>query len=132
MNELNISGACSLNSEEIFKGDELKIDMGGAGIIDLEVDIKELKLFISGAGAVKLAGNVDRQQIDMSGAGGYEASDLVSKFCEINISGVGNADIYVLEKLQATISGLGGINYKGKPEVIESDVSGLGVIQCTT
>lgn len=122
------SGAAVIKSEDVITGDYLRLDMSGAGAIDLEVDLKALKINISGAGAIELAGNVLEQNIQMSGAGGLDAYDLVSQKCKIDISGVGGAGVTVKKKLEATVSGVGGINYRGNPEEVNSNVTGLGTI----
>ena len=64
----------------------------------------------------------------MSGAGDLEAYDLVSKYCKITLSGIGSAEIFVEEELEASISGVGGISYRGNPNKVRDDISGLGRI----
>ena len=126
--EIDIEGACALTSEDIIDTDYLKIDMGGAGALELELDVEELSLNIAGAGAVQLKGYAKIMDVNMSGAGGLSAFDLKTRKCNIDISGVGSADINVEDELSATIGGMGGINYKGNPDIRRSDVSGLGKI----
>jgi len=65
----------------------------------------------------------------MSGAGGLDAFDLKAEYARIRISGVGGADIYVTKELDAKISGLGDVTYRGNPANIDKSVSGLGTIQ---
>lgn len=126
---IDVGGAATITSQEPIEGDYLNISMSGAGAVDLEVRMKVLKTSVSGAGAVELRGSVNEQHIQMSGAGGFDAYDLRSKSCEISISGVGSANIYVTESLDATVSGVGGITYKGNPQQVKTDVSGLGSIR---
>lgn len=128
LRSIDIGGAAHLTSDELVKGDYLRVSMAGAGSVDLEVDLKVLAIDISGAGAVRLRGQVIEQEIDMNGAGGLEADDLVSDRCMISISGVGGASIHVRETLEATVSGVGGITYKGNPKDVQTDISGVGQI----
>ncbi|WP_185154412.1 head GIN domain-containing protein [Fulvivirga sp. M361] len=128
LKSIDVSGAARISSGELIKGDYLRVNMAGAGAVDLEVDLKLLAVDISGAGAVKLRGHVIEQEIDMNGAGGLEADELISDDCTISISGVGGASIQVREKLEASVSGIGGITYKGNPSDVQTDVSGLGQI----
>jgi len=127
--DIRISGACEFSNEEPLVGEDLLIDMSGAGAVNLQLDVEDLRLDISGAGAVNLEGKTNSQKIRMSGAGGYKGFDLVSNSADIVISGIGGADILVLEKLDAEISGLGGISYRGGAEDVQTNVSGLGTIQ---
>ncbi|UII27879.1 DUF2807 domain-containing protein [Fulvivirga maritima] len=125
---ITIGGAASIESVEPIEGEYLRIGMSGAGAINLEVEVKALKINVSGAGAVELSGNAEEQSVQLSGAGGYEADELKSKNCTIEISGVGGASVYVEETLNASVSGVGGVSYKGNPEKVISNVSGLGSI----
>lgn len=125
---IELSGAVSLSNEGILKAEELNLDMSGAGSMELKLDVEILALSVSGAGAVELSGEVNEQTIDMSGAGGLDAYDLKSISCDINISGVGGATIYVTEKLYANVSGIGSISYHGNPTEVSTDVSGLGSV----
>ena len=122
------SGASVIESDDIITGDYLRLEMSGAGAIDLDLDLKALKINVSGAGAVELRGNVIEQNIQMSGAGGLDAKNLVSQKCKIEISGVGGASLNVKEQLDASVSGVGGITYRGNPADVNSNVSGLGTI----
>ncbi|GAA0892474.1 hypothetical protein GCM10009122_21530 [Fulvivirga kasyanovii] len=125
---INTSGAAVIKSDDVITGDYLRLEMSGAGVIDLEVELKALKINVSGAGAVELAGNVIEQNIQMSGAGGLEAYDLISQKSKIDISGVGGAAVTVKKQLEATVSGVGGISYRGNPEEVSTNVSGLGTV----
>lgn len=128
---IEVGGAATITSEEPIVGDYLNVTMSGAGAIDLEVNLKVLKTSVSGAGAVDFKGIADEHYIQMSGAGGLDAYNLQSKVCEVNISGVGGANIFVTESLAANVSGVGSISYKGNPQSVKKEVSGLGSIDRT-
>lgn len=122
------SGAAVITSEDSVTGDYLRLEMSGAGAMDLLLDVKALKVTVSGAGAVELKGKVIEQNIQMSGAGGLDAKDLISENCKVSISGVGGAAVHVTGVLNASVSGVGGITYRGNPTQVKSDISGLGTI----
>lgn len=128
LRSLDVGGAAVLRSDQTVEGDYLRISMAGAGAIELDVDLKALDLDLSGAGAVELSGRTVEQNIEMNGAGGLDAGKLISDRCDISISGVGGANINVREKLVASVSGIGGISYRGNPADVQSDVSGIGKI----
>jgi len=65
----------------------------------------------------------------LSGAGSFDAYALQSDKCEISLSGVDNARVNVREELDATITGLGNIEYIGDPEHITRTITGLGNIR---
>lgn len=125
---VSVGGASSLEGQDQITGDYLRVEMSGAGSIDLDVSLKALRVSISGAGAMDIRGEVIEQYIDMSGAGSLEAFELKSQTCEIELSGVGGASVFVEKRLEATVSGVGGVSYKGDPENVISNVSGIGSI----
>ena len=129
LNEINVAGAIELTNSNVHEGRRFTLFVSGAGNIDLDLDVDELRLKLSGAGMVQLKGKADEADIDMTGAGSLEAFDLRTNYCNVDISGVGGAEVYVSERLEAEVSGVGGIEYMGNPENVIRDVSGLGRIR---
>lgn len=83
---------------------------------------------LSGAGGFTLNGEKQpKLDIQISGAGDVYAFGMQLDHCNIIISGTGNCEIDVIDKLQVMVSGVGNIFYKGSPE-ISSDISGVGNI----
>jgi len=123
------TGSSSIEHEGTFVVSELEVDMTGTGSVRMALEAERLKLNLSGAGLVELMGMVDRQDITISGAGGYQAVELVSRDCHITLSGLGGAKVYVNNLLDATITGVGGIVYSGRPKVIEKQITGFGKIK---
>lgn len=123
------TGASKIANEGILKAGELMINLSGAGAIDLEIETEKVKVNLTGAGVISLSGETDIQETHISGAGGLEAKELLSNECSINLSGLGGAQVHAAEKLEATITGVGGIIYSGNPKVIERQVTGFGKIK---
>lgn len=128
LNSIEIGGVATIESDGPIVTDILELEISGAGSVDLEIEAQELDLRVSGASAIQLRGQVNELIIRMSGAGDIEAYDLVSKYCKITLSGIGSAEIYVEDELEAGISGVGGISYRGNPNKVRDNVSGLGRI----
>jgi len=129
LKEIRTMGAALIKNEDYLRSKDLEIRMDGAGVIDLKVYGEGLKVVLSGAGIVSLAGEVQEQELQLTGAGKLEAFDLVSEVCDISVGGLGSAEIYVTEKLNAKIEGVGSINYAGDPEDIVTEINGLGKIK---
>lgn len=87
-----------------------------------------LTVDISGSGGVTLGGTVVTQVVTISGAGDYDAEDLRSATAEITIEGAGDAVLQVADRLDATVGGVGSVEYIGDPQV-SSDVSGVGSVE---
>ncbi len=128
LDELRLGGAAKVSNQGMLKTEELKIKIDGAGLLDLSLNVEELDLQLDGAGAVNLDGKANKQRLSLSGAGNVSAFELESKDCEINLSGFGSAQVFVTENLNAEVSGVGGIRFKGDPRNIQREVTGLGNI----
>lgn len=124
LESITISGAGNLECDSL-EVQSLEINSSGAGNIELGITADNLEIGISGAGKVDLSGSVNTQALDISGAGSYNARDLESNQCEIDISGAGRAVVRVNEVLDIRISGLGSVEYYGSPSVTQN-VSGVG------
>lgn len=128
MSHIYSTGTSRINHEGILQAEELGIDLSGAGSVTLEIDTRSVKVEMSGAGVIELSGRTDIQEVHISGAGGMMSEHLRSRECDVNLSGLGGASVYVTEKLEASITGIGGITYSGHPQLIEKRVTGLGKI----
>lgn len=122
---VTLTGAGSFRLDEC-QADTFSIALSGAGditIADLTAD--NLDVALSGAGSIDVAGAVTAQDVDVSGVGDYNARLLESAEASVVASGVGSATVWVTEALDAEVTGVGGIDYYGSPQVTES-VSGIG------
>ncbi len=120
-----VSGSGNITSKSLFQADKMKVAISGSGDISLNVDTKELYCKISGSGGMKLKGKATEQNIAISGSGDISAFDLASETCTVSISGSGDCEVNVNNKLKASIAGSGDIAYKGDPSV-RSSIAGSG------
>ena len=63
-----------------------------------------------------------------SGAGDVNARELDADEVDVNISGAGDVEVTALKRIDARISGVGEIDYWGRPEKERTRVSGIGDI----
>jgi hypothetical protein len=125
---LKITGAARARSQRL-QSSELAIEIGGA--VELEIGSLEatrLQVKLPGAGRIKLAGKVTQQELSLSGAGAYQAKALESQTAHVRLDGAGKATVWVTGDLEASINGLGTVEYYGSPSVRQS-VHGLGTIK---
>jgi hypothetical protein len=127
LREISISGVGSIKCDNLTTAD-LSIDSSGAGSVDMNLTTTVFEVALSGAGKVNLTGQTQSQSIDISGAGSYNAKGFTSKDCEISISGLGRAVVNATDTLDVNMSGLGSVEYVGKPAVSQ-DISGGGNVK---
>lgn len=96
------------------------------GVVD-NVKAETFNVTLSGAGDLRAAGAADKVKIAISGAGNVDLGDVKCKSATVTMSGAGGAVVNSSENLNASISGVGSVRYKGKPE-IKKQISGTGAV----
>jgi hypothetical protein len=109
--------------------DLTRVALTGAGDADLiELETKKLDVTMTGVGSLTAGGSADHLTVTLSGSGSFQGEDFATKTATVTCSGVGNAVVNVSEKLDASVSGVGSIEYIGTPQVTEK-VSGIGKVK---
>jgi hypothetical protein len=106
-----------------------QFSLHGAGNVDIsDLFVPKFKLLLRGAGDVTVAGRVDRFDAMITGAGNCRADGLEARDVAVVISGVGDCEVHAVGTLDATVSGVGKVTYRGDPEIKRAAVSGMGSI----
>ncbi|MEQ9426833.1 MAG: head GIN domain-containing protein [Cyclobacteriaceae bacterium] len=129
LEEIEISGAVDLETKNMITANDFKIDFSGAGNANLELTAESLEVEMSGAGDIDISGKVDRQDVDISGVGTYAAYGLECAETEVDVSGVGSAQVVATQSIVAQTSGVGSVRYKGDPKKVKVDSSGIGKVK---
>ncbi len=103
--------------------------LSGIGSIDAKaVQGKQLSVSISGVGDVTVAGNADSLKLHISHVGTFHGEQFQTRQATVRNSGVGSAIVNVTDQLDATVSGVGSVQYVGSPHVRES-ARGVGRVK---
>lgn len=129
LKSIDCSGAVDITSTNKITSDVLKIDISGAGEVEMDIEADELISSISGAGEMDLDGTAKSHKIKISGAGDVDAVDLVVNKYDIHLSGASDCRINVLDELYVETSGASSIAYKGNPAKVEKKTSGASSIR---
>jgi hypothetical protein len=126
---IEVSGASDIKGQNrISNPENLKLEASGAGDIEMEVDAPEISAKISGSGSIRLKGQTKDLDIELSGAGHAYCFDLLSENTDVDISGAGSAEVFASIKLDAEVSGVGNVSYKGNATNVTQHVSGAGSV----
>lgn len=106
-----------------------KLNLTGVGDMSTvgDIDVTELDISLTGAGNFNLQGRAETLNIQLIGVGDVSAFTLLADIGNVNISGVGNTEVFISDELNVTITGVGTVFYKGSP-VISSTITGDGAV----
>lgn len=125
LDEIVISGNCKLKCDSLTS-DGLAVKVSGLGDLAFtQLDCNALNLKIGGRAEFTAAGRADQLQVHIGGSAEFMGGELASQTARIVIAGQGNATVRVADSLDITISGLGQVNYYGRPK-LRQVISGLG------
>ena len=108
-----------------LKAENVKVDLFGDGNVRTFAD-KTLEVDISGAGSFTGYGATNKLIIKCSGAGNINTEKLKAYDVDVELNGASKARVYVENKLNVNISGLGKVVYKGNPKEVKQNILGLG------
>ncbi len=117
LNNLELSGACTLEGKNTIVTENLIMKVSGASDIELAVRCSDLKISASGASDLKLTGDAAVLEIDASGASTIKAEKLLAGQAQIVGSGAATVKIDVTESLDAKASGASTILYRGNASI---------------
>ncbi len=129
LKRIDVSGAVDISTDGRITVPELSLDASGASDSEFDIAVQKLKLECSGASKMKFSGTAVDVNMDLSGASDIFGYDLLAVNYDIEISGAGNAQISVSNRIRAEISGAGSVKYKGSPTEVDQSVSGAGSIK---
>jgi hypothetical protein len=124
---IKLSGASDFKGN--LKAGVLMYQLTGASDYKGEVIANSIDIDGSGASKIELTGNVDDLAVEVSGASDAKLYNLTAKGAILRASGASNIGVTVTEILRANSSGASDINYKGNPNVKESNTSGASSIR---
>lgn len=108
----------------------IELERGSYGQYELSYDItlpyiEEVSMIGSGNVSVKDSMSAGYFKISILGSGNFSGFPLTATSCDVDISGSGECEITVLDRLDVIIDGSGSVYYKGSP-LIHEDITGSG------
>ena len=106
-----------------------RFGLSGSGKLDIAGYRQDsLDLRVTGDGDVTAAGAAKQVKLDISGSGEADLGGLATDGAEVTITGSGRARVGPKAWAKLDISGSGDVTLLGRPERVESHVSGSGSI----
>jgi hypothetical protein len=107
-------------------------NMTGVGSIEAKgIQGKQLTIDLTGVGNMAIEGSANSLDLRLNGIGSYRGDRFKTKQATVHSDGVGSAVLNVSDQLDASVSGMGSIEYIGSPKVQKSG-QGMGNIKQRT
>jgi hypothetical protein len=128
LEELELSGAVSVNSESLITGNLLKLEMSGANNVTLNVEFEKIISDLSGASRLTLSGTANTHQFEASGASSVNAESLKTESTIVEISGASSANVNA-EIIRGEVGGVSKLthNPEAKNEVDRSRTASVRI-----
>jgi Putative auto-transporter adhesin, head GIN domain len=123
-----VSGSGNISGKDRFFSEDFFINVSGSGNISLDLETQQLDSDVSGSGLIRLAGKSNSHDASITGSGKIRAFDMETRNASISITGSGDCNLNVSEKLQAKVTGSGDLRYKGRPQ-LSTKVTGSGSVE---
>ena len=122
-----VQGAAQVKMQGL-KTQSIYLTLKGAGELVVKgIEAGLVDISLPGAGVISVSGKTDRLQVSVKGAGSFDGPQLESREAVVSLKGVGKASVKATASLDATVDGVGAIEYFGEPQV-RQQVSGLGKV----
>jgi hypothetical protein len=128
LSAITVSGSGHVKFDAGISSNSLTLKLRGSGEMMGKVDVKKLDSHVSGSGNIKLSGTAEHSAVRVSGSGNFSAPELLTSISAAKVSGSGRAKINASEKVNAAVSGSGGVSYTGAAKDVNKSKSGSGEI----
>ena len=107
-----------------------EISINGSSNVDLDkIQTNHLKISLLGTADLNANGLVTRLELDVQGSGDANIKSLFADFATVSLLGSGDIILTAKKQLNATVSGVGDIQFFGNPVKISKKISGVGSIK---
>ena len=133
----------------VFRGDSAEIESTGSGSVHMTTYTREIyakgsgsgrsdltcydteyaKVTVSGSGGITIRGEAQRADLSSSGSGTLRGDEFKVKRANARAVGSGGIRIWAEESLEGSVSGSGGLRYKGNPRQLNVSKSGSGSVR---
>lgn len=109
-----------------FRFDELRIESSGALKMDIELLGNQFTGVFAGATDLNLRGEVKNVKFNIPGAGKVSAFELKTQELNLSMSGAAKAEVFADKWLKVDVAGACNVVYKGNPDEVFTNISGIG------
>ncbi len=125
--DIKIEGGVMLTTPNSINLDNLALNVEGGANIKMQMVADTFRAKAAGGVNMEFSGKVNEFTAISEGAANIDADNLESQDVICRVSGIGNASVFALKNLNASVDGVGKIGYRGDPEIVKK-VNGIGAV----
>lgn len=118
------SGDISLKNDNVKSN--LKIEHTGSGNVDVDVKGINLAFTNTGSGDGKITGTSTNFKLENDGSGNVTGSAFTTDYCNVELSGSGDAEFTCNKEASIEINGSGDLKLKGEYKIKNIEMNGSG------
>lgn len=123
-NEVNSDSTISVSMPALTS-----FNVEGAGSVELRnINSDKIDIGFQGAGRLVASGKVKQLKLNAQGIGDVDTKALLAQNADVNFEGIGAVKVFASQKLDATVQGMGSLNYYGNPRQVNKKVDGIGSV----
>lgn len=126
---LKTEGVGMLTCENKLLLQSVDLNLAGVGVSRFNIEANQLNVKSEMIGALFFTGAAKNVTIKHKGVGALEAFDLKAERLDLQVDGIGKAEVFASTELIIDSKGIGGVKYKGNPETKNIKNEGLGNIE---
>jgi hypothetical protein len=115
INEISASSGADINAKNTITSQHLALTASSGANISLDVFSKDLELDCSSGADMDVSGKTKTLLASASSGSDIDAKDLIASEGTIKVSSGADITVHVLQKIEASASSGGAINYYGTP-----------------
>jgi hypothetical protein len=119
LREISVGSGGTVESEDLIEADELVLEAGMDGNINLEVEVQKLTAKASTA-IVEVIGTADVIDVRTSTRGKFLGASLKAREATVSSNTGSTAQIWVTDKIVANVGSGAKVEYAGNPEKVEA------------
>jgi len=127
LESVDLSGACTFDTESVIAGQKLDVELSGASRFEAGVEVRELDVDMSGACNAAIDGSAEKVEADGSGAIRLDCRELKAGYVKAEMSGATRCE-FNTDVLDAEVSGASKV-YVNKDAKVSVDASGASKVE---
>lgn len=127
LERLDIEGGICLETKGYVELKDFYFHVSGGASIEMNMKANRVRLIGEGGVKIEFNGVADELDATIMGAGYLNTTEFKTRRTNCRLEGACAASVYATDWLDASITGVGKIRYKGDPQVLKR-VEGIGTV----